>query len=222
VVAQNLARSGCRIGIHCHKNLESAQHLASVLPESIVVQADLSKSSEIYAIAAAIEKQWGGCLDVLINNAAVTDEKLCLKSSEEMFDKIVAVNLRGPAFMTRALAPLMEKQGGGHVINIASLAGTKGRAGLGAYSASKAGLIGLTKALAVELADFNIRVNAVVPGYLMTQMGKQASTQAKQQALKASLLHRYGDQEEVACFIDYLIRTESITGQVFYLDSRLV
>jgi 3-oxoacyl-[acyl-carrier protein] reductase len=220
VIAQILTRSGHRTGIHYHKNLESAQKLAKALPETILVQGDLSKSNDIYAIAAAIEEQWGR-LDVLINNAAITDEKLILKTSEEMFDKIVEVNLRGPALLTRALAPLIEKQGGGHVINIASLAGTKGRAGLGAYSASKAGLIGLTKVLAVELADCNIRVNAVVPGYLMTPMGLAASTLAKQQALKASLLHRYGDPEETAWFIDYLIRTESVTGQVFYLDSRV-
>lgn len=220
MIAQVLAGSGHKIGIHYYKDFVSAEELANNLPESILIQADLRKESDIQSIRTALQKQWG-VLDVLINNAAVTEEKLILKTGEEMIQNLLAVNLRGPALLTKVLIPLMEKQGG-HVVNIASLAGIKGRAGLGAYSASKAGLIGLTKTLAAELACYNIRVNAVVPGYLLTQMGKEASAIAKEAAIKASLLNRYGKLEEAAWFIDYLIRTECITGQVFHLESRVV
>ena len=220
VIAEVLASSGYKTGIHYHNNFEKAQALANTLPESILIQGDLGQAQDIETIRAVLQKQWG-VLDVLINNAAVTVEKLILKTGEEMFQNLLAVNLRGPALLTKALIPLMEKQGG-HVINIISLAGVKGRAGLGAYSASKAGLIGLTKTLAVELACYNIRVNAVAPGFLMTPMGKEASAGARKAALKDSLLNRYGELEEIAWFIDYLIRTECITGQVFHLDSRIV
>ena len=129
------------------------------------------------------------------------------------------VNLKGCFNTVKAFAPLMMKSGGGHMINISSYSGARGKAGQAAYSASKAALIGLTYTLAKELSEYKIKVNAVLPGYMPTEMGSKAS-EAMKKAKEESITGSLSDPKKVAEFIAYLITTENITGQVFCLDSR--
>lgn len=169
-------------------------------------------------MAGAVRRQWGG-VDVLVNNAGITRDALLIKQKETDWDDIMKTNLGGAFHMIRAFVPLMHR--GGHVVNISSYSGLKGKEGQGAYSASKAALLGLTKAAAHELAALDIRVNAVLPGYLPTSMGEKAAA-AMERAKEASLLNTLSNPEEVARFIVYLSGTTHITGQVFSLDSRII
>jgi 3-oxoacyl-[acyl-carrier protein] reductase len=132
---------------------------------------------------------------------------------------VIETNLTGSFNVIRALSPLMVQSGGGHIVNISSRSGLSGKAGQAAYSAAKAAVLGLTRTAAAELATDNIRVNAVLPGYLMTEMGK-AAEKASHAAKEASLLKRLSDPQEVAGFIAFLVSTEGVTGQVFSIDSR--
>ena len=140
---------------------------------------------------------------------------------EAEWDEVIRTNLTGCFTMIRAAAPLMIKSGGGHILNISSQAGLKGRTGQAAYSASKAGLVGLTISAAHELAEQNIRVNAVVPGYMSTGMGAAAIT-AMKQAVEESVMKALSEPSEVARCITVLAGMEYITGQVLSLDSRLL
>jgi 3-oxoacyl-[acyl-carrier protein] reductase len=220
IIAQKLTQAGHRAAIHCKTSLDEARQVALTLNHALCFQAELSCQDAIDAMINALKRQWGR-LDVLVNNAGITEEKLIIKTEESQWEQIMSVNLKAPMRLIKEALPLMQHNGG-HIINIASYAGVKGREGLGAYAASKAGLIGLTKALAVELAVFNIRVNAVLPGFLPTSMGLGASEKAKTTALQSSLLKRFSDPSEVADFIDYLIHTQGITGQIFNIDSRIL
>jgi 3-oxoacyl-[acyl-carrier protein] reductase len=219
-LALRLYSSGHRIAIHFKEKREEAYEVAALLKGASVFQADLRQKSDIEEMMSEINERWGR-LDVLINNAAVTVESLCLKTSDEVLDRILDTNLTAAMMLSRAAVPLM-KQRGGHIINISSLAGLKGKKGLGAYAASKAGLVGLSISLARELACYNIRVNTVLPGYLMTDMGRSASLKAREIVCKDSILGRCADIDEVSDFINYLIQTRGITGQVFNLDSRIM
>ncbi|MEW6715746.1 MAG: SDR family NAD(P)-dependent oxidoreductase, partial [Nitrospirota bacterium] len=129
---------------------------------------------------------------------------------------------KGSFNFMRAVARQMIRQKKGHIINIGSIAGLKGRAGLSAYSASKAGLVGLTLSSAKELGRYNIMVNMVLPGYMLTDMGTASHEKAKESALKYSLISKYSNPDNVAEFICYLAGTSGITGQIFNLDSRII
>ncbi|MCK5140360.1 MAG: SDR family oxidoreductase, partial [Thermodesulfovibrionia bacterium] len=119
-------------------------------------------------------------------------------------------------------SPYMMKQKSGHIINVSSIAGIKGKAGLSAYSASKAGLIGLTLTTALELGRYNIMVNAVMPGYMITDMGTSATEKSKETAMKESIVKKVSNPETTAEFICYLSDTSGVTGQIFNLDSRII
>lgn len=173
---------------------------------------------ECVAGVAKVEADLGP-VDVLVNNAGITRDGLLVMLREDDWDRVQGVNLTGPFLTTRACVPLMEEAGGGHIVNISSRSGTKGKAGQAAYSASKAGLVGLTFTVARELGPRNIRVNAVLPGYMPTDMGTSAE-KAMTQAREHSALGRLADPVETASFIAWLTGTAGITGRVFDLDSR--
>ncbi len=186
---------------------------------AISLQADISDPEQVRGIAREVEHRWGR-LDVLVNNAGVTVDGLLLKLEEENWDRVMAMNLSGAFHTVRELVPLMERSGGGHVVNISSRSGTKGKTGQAAYSASKAALIGFTLTTAQELGPLNIRVNAVLPGYMPTDMGASAK-KAMEAARSHSALGRLADPAESASFVRWLVGTEGITGRVFDLDSRV-
>jgi len=235
-IALSLGRRGHRVVIHYRYKKREAEEAASQIKESMVLQADVRNFNEVKFLVDEVVKQWGR-IDVLVNNAGITKEALLLKASEKDFDKLMDTNLKGPFNLIRAVAPHMTKlfpephfekggQGGifdaRHIINISSIAGVQGKAGLSAYSASKAGIIGLTMSAAKEFSEYNIMVNAVLPGYMLTDMGMASNEKAKELALQDSLVKSFSDPNTVAEFICYLSEIKGITGQVFNLDSRIL
>ncbi len=220
-IALALGRRGHRIVIHYRDKKSEAEEAASQIKESMVLQTDVRNFSEVRSLADEAVKQWGG-IDVLVNNAGITKEALLLKTSEYDFNELMDTNLKGAFNLIRAVVPHMVKQKSGHIINISSFAGVKGKAGLSAYSASKAGIIGLTMSAAKEFSEYNIMVNAVLPGYMLTDMGMTSNEKAKELALQDSLVKSFSGPNNVAEFLCYLAGTKGITGQVFNLDSRIL
>jgi 3-oxoacyl-[acyl-carrier protein] reductase len=159
---------------------------------------------------------------VLVNNAGIARDGLTIRLSDNEWDEVLETNLKGPFLCIRAVSKIMMKQRSGHIISISSISGAQGRAGQVNYAASKSGLIGLTKAAAKELGRFNIRVNAVLPGYLPTDMGKGLSEDMTAAVLNNNTLGRASDSREVSAFIHHLSLMQNVSGQVFNLDSRML
>jgi 3-oxoacyl-[acyl-carrier protein] reductase len=189
--------------------------------ESMCYRADVKNSVEVDALMREAIDRWG-TIDVLINNAAMTKDRIMLRMTEEDWDDVVDTNLSAPFQCIRAASQYMIKQRSGHIINISSIVGLQGREGQANYSSAKAGLIGLTKASAKELGTFNIKVNAVLPGYLPTDMGSKISDAVYDRILKENALYKASDPREVAGFIYHLSLMNNVSGQVFNLDSRIV
>jgi 3-oxoacyl-[acyl-carrier protein] reductase len=186
---------------------------------SFAFRANVGDREEVRRMSEIIAERCGR-IDVIVNNAGIARDKLLVRQSEPEWDEVIATNLTGCFTIIRALSPLMVKSGGGHIVNISSRSGIAGKSGQVSYSAAKAALIGITFTAASELAAHDIRVNAVLPGYLMTEMGRSAE-KAADAAKEASLLKRLSDPAEVADFIAFLVTTRGITGQVFSIDSRM-
>jgi 3-oxoacyl-[acyl-carrier protein] reductase len=160
-------------------------------------------------------------VDVLINNAGLTMDGLILRQLPEEFDEVLRVNLRGAHLCSQAVSRIMIRQGSGSIINIGSYSALHPPIGQAAYAAAKAGLIGLTKSYARELGGRNIRVNCVLPGFLETKMTAKLSAEVRAAALARHALGRFNRVDEAARFVHFLSATESISGQVFQLDSRV-
>lgn len=186
----------------------------------LALRADVGDPGQVREMAASIGDRFGR-LDCVVNNAGVTADKLLVRQSERDWDIVLRTNLKGCFNIVQAMAPIMMQSGGGHIINMSSYSGMKGKRGQSAYSASKAALIGLTYSAAAELADHNIRVNALLPGYMPTPMGMKAPA-AMESAREESLVKKLSDPSEVAEFIWYLLGTSNISGQVFSIDSRII
>jgi 3-oxoacyl-[acyl-carrier protein] reductase len=174
------------------------------------------------AVDALIKES--GRLDVLVNNAGITRDNLILRMKEEEWDAVLAVNLKGAYNCIRAASKAMVKQRFGRIINIASVVGVMGNPGQANYVASKAGLIGLTKTVARELASRNITVNAVAPGFIQTEMTEALPENVKAQMLALIPLSRFGTPEEVARAVAFLAADDSayITGQVVHVNGGML
>jgi 3-oxoacyl-[acyl-carrier protein] reductase len=220
-VALALGMRGESVAVHYRDDQGAAEEVAAQIGDSVIVRADVRYAEEVKFCVDSVVRVWGR-IDLLVNNAGITRESLLVRTSEKDFDEVIDTNLKGPFNFIQAVAPYMGSQNSGHIINISSYAGLKGKEGLSAYSASKAGLIGLTMSTAKELGRYNIMVNAVLPGYMMTDMGSGSSEKGKDQALKESIINEYTDPRGAAEFICYLAGTEGTTGQVFNLDSRVI
>ena len=191
--------------------------------EVILVKADVSKFNECEnLVKEAIEKF--GKIDVLVNNAGITKDGLIAMMKEDAFDRVIDVNLKGTFNMTRNVVPYMMKKRCGNIVNISSVVGVAGNAGQSNYAASKAGIIGFTKSLAKELAPRNIRVNAVAPGFIDTDMTSVLTDKVKDNIYSQIPLKRMGEAEEVANVVYFLSDDESsyITGQVINVDCGMV
>lgn len=220
-IALAFGGKGHSVIVH-YRNIErEAQETASLINDSFVIKADVRDLSEVKEVVEKVIERYGS-IDVLVNNAGVTKESLLLKTSLEDFEYIIDTNLKGSFNLIRAVSPYMIEKRRGHIINISSITGIKGREGLSAYSASKAGLIGLTLTVAKELSRYNIMVNAVLPGYMMTDMGIQSSNKTREIVLRDSLMKGFSNPYDIARFIVSLSETHGITGQVFNLDSRII
>ena len=189
----------------------------------LLVKADVSKAEDVNnMVEEAIEKKRK--IDVLVNNAGITRDTLLMRMSEEDFDKVIEINLKGTYLVTKAVTKYMMKKRQGSIINLASVVGVVGNAGQCNYSASKAGVIGFTKSVAKELASRNIRANAVAPGFIATDMTSVLSDSVKENINAQIPLKRMGTAREVAEVIYFLGSEKSsyITGQVINIDGGMV
>lgn len=190
--------------------------------QAVTLQADVSDPAACQTLVDTAAKTFGR-LDVLVNNAGVTADKLILRMQEEDFDKVINANLKGAFFCCKAACKLMMRQRYGRIVNISSVVGLHGNAGQANYAASKAGLIGMTKSLAKEFAARNVTVNAVAPGFIGTDMTDAMPEAAKQAAMTGIPAGRIGAAEEVANAVAFLAGEGAsyITGQVLCVDGGM-
>ena len=180
--------------------------------KAVGISGDISKSEDAKAIETL------GSVDILVNNAGITRDGLSLKMSEEDFESVLKINLTGAFNMTQAVLKPMTRARSGAIINISSVVGLMGNAGQANYAASKAGLIGLTKSIAREVAARNVRVNAVAPGFIESDMTEVLSDKVKD-AMKGQIpMKRFGMPEEIATATQFLAEQEYMTGQVLTID----
>jgi len=184
---------------------------------------DITDCDAVEQACANVVDEFGG-IDILVNNAGITRDKLIMRMTDEDWDSVIAVNLKGSFLMTRAVAKVMIRQRKGKIVNITSVVGVMGNAGQANYAASKAGMIGLTKSSAKELAGRNINVNAVAPGYVETDMTHALSEEQRNTFLSVIPLKRGCTPVEIAHTVSFLASEKSdyITGQVINVDGGMI
>ncbi|MBB5887177.1 3-oxoacyl-[acyl-carrier-protein] reductase [Lactovum miscens] len=187
----------------------------------IAISGDIAKSEDAKRMISEATEQLGS-VDILVNNAGITRDGLSLKMTEEDFEAVLHTNLTGSFNMTQAVLKPMTRARAGAIINISSVSGLIGNAGQANYAASKAGLLGLTKSIAREVAGRNVRVNAVAPGFIDSDMTAVLSDKVKEAVLGQIPMKRFGKVEEVAEVVAYLAQQEYMTGQVLTIDGGMV
>ena len=225
-IAVRFLEEGAKIAL-CDVNLEGSRTAAMELSQSgNTVGAYAMNVSDEKSVNDAVQNIMNdfGRVDILVNNAGITRDNLMIRMKKEDWDTVIAVNLTGAYIVSRSVIRVMMKERYGHIINIASVVGITGNAGQANYSASKAGLIGLTKTMAKEFASRSITVNAIAPGYIQTEMTEHLSDEAKQAFLTVIPLNRPGTPEDVALTAVFLASDDAsyITGQVICVDGGLI
>jgi 3-oxoacyl-[acyl-carrier protein] reductase len=224
-IAENLARCGAKVAC-VDVNQELLAQTVAAIGETggtaMAIACDVTNSDRVSAVIDEVVKAWGG-LDILVNNAGITKDTLVMRMKDDQWDAVININLRGTFLFTRTAArPLMKSQQG-RIINIASVAGIMGNPGQANYSASKAGIIGLTRTVAKELAGRNITVNAVAPGFIATDMTAVLTEEIKTEIKKQVPLGRMGDPQDIADAVLYLASPAAgfITGHVLTVDGGI-
>lgn len=228
-VAEELAQAGFDVCVNCssERGLADAQAFADDLAatsgvRTLAVAANVALASEADALVEAVHDAFGR-IDVLVNNAGITRDGLLARMKEEDFDAVIDVNLKGTFNCCKAAAQRMMKQRYGRIINLSSVVGVAGNAGQANYAASKAGVIGLTKSIARELAARNITANAVAPGFIATDMTDALSDKQREAIVGRIASKRLGAPEDVAALVRFLASEEAgyVTGQVICIDGGM-
>jgi 3-oxoacyl-[acyl-carrier protein] reductase len=225
-VALELAAQGATIALNYAKNEEAARKVAEEIGAlggvCELYQADVTDLAAVSRIVKQIVARFGR-VDILVNNAGILARSFLMLMSKEEFSTVLNTNVAGPFHCIKAVCPTMIKQRSGTIVNMSSLAGSKGLVGQGAYAASKAALESLTRISSKELASYGVRVNAVAPGCIQTGMMNTLDEAVQQQYLQQIPLKRYGESEEVAKCVTFLASSLSsyITGQTIIVDGGM-
>jgi 3-oxoacyl-[acyl-carrier protein] reductase len=222
-IAEALAECGARVAVVGRDATRAREVAAEISPEARGFACDVADVASVTALVAAVEEAYGS-VDILVNNAGVTRDNIMLRLKDEDWDAVIDANLRGAFAATRAATRGMMKRRWGRIINIASVVGLVGNKGQSNYAASKAGLIGLTKAVAKEFASRNILVNAIAPGFIETDMTNAMTPEARAALLGSIPLERLGSPKDVAAMVAFLASEHAgyITGQVLVVDGGMV
>ncbi|KEI84422.1 3-ketoacyl-ACP reductase [Clostridium botulinum B2 433] len=226
-IAKKLASMGANLVLNYRSSAKEIDTLLEEIKEfgieTLVIQGDVSSFEDSKKIADEAKNKFG-TIDILINNAGITKDSLILRMTEEDFDKVISVNLKGVYNCSKHIAPIMLKQRSGKIINISSVVGVAGNAGQCNYAAAKAGVIGITKSLAKELGSRGITVNAVAPGYIRTDMTDALPEKVKKSIEDLLPLKRLGTPEDVAEAVGFLASDKAayITGQVIHVDGGMI
>lgn len=225
-IALELARNGANLAINFANSSEKAEEVIKEIKnlglKAIAIKADVSKEEEVNNLVKTVEAELGK-IDILVNNAGITKDNLLIRMKTQDFEDVLDVNLKGTFLCTKAVARAMMKKKYGKIINISSVVGIVGNAGQSNYSASKAGVIGFTKSMAKELGSRGIRVNAVAPGFIDTEMTQVLSEEIKEQMINNIPLNELGKSEDIAKLVVFLASegADYITGQVISVDGGM-
>jgi 3-oxoacyl-[acyl-carrier protein] reductase len=222
-IALDLACNGAHVAINYRKSVDEAnqviRQIESYGNQGLAVQADVSSFEDAQRMVDSVVSELGG-LDILVNNAGVNWDGVIWKMSEEQWDHVIDIDLKGTFNYIRAAAPIFKEQNYGKIVNVTSINGLRGKFGQSNYTAAKGGVIALTKTVARELGRYNVNVNAIAPGLIETDMVKEAPEKVREMALVEIVLGRLGKPEEVAWVITFLCSEKSrhITGEVITVD----
>lgn len=226
-IAVELAKAGVQVAIIYAGNTAAAEETLALVKaqgvQGMMIQCDVADGAAVEAMVKEVKDTFGS-IDILVNNAGITRDTLLMRMKETEWQEVLDTNLTGVFHCTRQVSKLMIKQRHGIIINLTSIVGLVGNAGQANYSAAKAGVIGFTKAVAKELASRNIRVNAIAPGFIETDMTAILSDTAKEDILKTVPMGRMAKPEEVAAVAAFLASEEAkyMTGQVLHVDGGMI
>ena len=222
-IAEYLALHGCKVAL-ISRSIENLERVKSNIKSNNVVcfSCDTTNQNEFKDITQEIYKKWGS-IDILVNNAGITRDKLLLRLNESDWDDVIDTNLKGYYNTIKIVSRYMLKNRNGKIVNISSVIGQIGNSGQSNYAASKSGVEGLTRALAVELGSKNININCIAPGYIQTQMTANLNQETLDNMKRNIPLNRLGSSEDVANLVCYLSSDISsyITGQVINIDGGM-
>lgn len=226
-IALNFAKLGAKVVVNYRTSSVQIKELAKAIEleggEALAIQADISDETQVKKLMDEAKEHFGR-IDILVNNAGITKDNLMMRMSAEDFDQVIDTNLKGVFYCLKHASTIMLRQRSGKIINLSSVVGIVGNAGQTNYSASKAGVIGLTKSAAKELAARGITVNAVAPGFIETEMTDGLSDKIKEATINAIPLKRFGKVDEIAGAVTFLASETAnyITGQVLVVDGGMV
>jgi 3-oxoacyl-[acyl-carrier protein] reductase len=227
VVAGRLAQAGAKVGVNFHASSEMAAVVVDTINksggEAFLVGGDVSQEDKAESVIKSLVDHFGS-IDILVNNAGITKDQLLIRMKPEDFDSVINVNLRGAFLCTKYAMIHMIRQRSGRVINMSSVVGLSGNPGQANYAAAKAGLVGLTKAVAREVASRNVTVNALAPGYITTAMVDELTEETQEKILTTIPMGRFGTPEDVAEAVIFLASDGAsyITGQVLTIDGGMI
>lgn len=221
-IALAFAKEGCNIVLNYHSSLddETVQEIEACGVTCMPVQGDVSDFAFAADMMKKVKKELGS-VDILVNNAGITKDMLLMRMTEEQFDSVIQTNLKGTFNMIRHASSIMLKQRSGAIINMSSVVGVMGNVGQANYAASKAGIIGLTKSTAKELAARGVTCNAIAPGFVETDMTAALSEDLQKQMLETIPFKRYGQVDDIAQAAVFLAKNTYITGQVLHVDGGM-